>query len=300
VSTGWVWLNGSLVEEAAATVSVRDVGLLHGAGVFTTMRAVGGRVFRLDAHLQRLAASCQALALPLPYAADVLREAVTALLARMELADARLRLTVTRGSPGEDGAMRPTVLLTATPFEPYPAKLYERGMTVMVLDDQKLNPFDVQAGHKTLNYFSRLTALRRAAQRQAGEALWFNVQNHLQSGSISNVFLVRDGRLRTPPTAAEQADPATDLPPGLPPSAVLPGITRAAVLDLARAAGLDARPAVLDINDLLAAQEVFLTNSIMGLLPVCRIEKHDVGHGNPGPVWRELSGQYEKLLRAQA
>src|SRR5688500_9956771 len=201
-----VWLNGAFVDEAEASVSLRDTGLLHAAGVFTTMRANGGRVFRLDRHLQRLRASCEALFIPLlpPCHApstpllpkdEALAAAGDELLKRHHLTDARLPLTVTRGMAEQDPIhglrLTPTVFLTAAALEPYPAEYYAKGLTVILLDDQKLNPYDVQAGHKTLNYVSRLAALRSANQRGAGEALWFNVHNYLQGGSISNVFLDR-------------------------------------------------------------------------------------------------------------
>src|SRR5204863_6724062 len=103
---------------------------------------------------------------------------------------------------------------------------YQRGMTVIVLDEQKLNPYDVQAGHKTLNYFSRLSALRAANTRRAGEALWFNVHNYLQSGSISNVFIAKAGKLITPPTPGEMLDAKLAEAMPYPKSAVLPGVTR--------------------------------------------------------------------------
>ena len=109
--------------------------------------------------------------------------------------------------------LSPTVFLTAAELEPYPEEYYRRRLTVVLLDEQKLNPYDVQAGHKTLNYFSRLSALREANRRGAGEALWFNVHNYLQSGSISNVFVVKDGVIVTPPTAVELRDPPSPRPP---------------------------------------------------------------------------------------
>ena len=168
-----VFLNGNYVEESAASISVRDTGLLHAAGVFTTMRAYSGKVFRLADHLQRLRRSCEHLFVPLQFKDDLLMEAAGEVLARNQLEDARLRLTVTRGAAAQDPLhglrLEPTVLLTAAEFEAYPAEYYARGMTVTVLNEQKLNPYDIQAGHKTLNYFSRLTALRDAAQRGAGE-----------------------------------------------------------------------------------------------------------------------------------
>jgi branched-chain amino acid aminotransferase len=282
-----VWLNERLVPEEQAHLSPRDAGLLHAAGVFTTMRAYSGRVFRLAEHLARLRGSCAALSIPATLSDEMIRDAVDDLLDANGLSDARLRLTVTRGAIVDD-RLNPTILLTAQAFEPYPAEFYERGMTVVVLDDQKLNPFDVQAGHKTLNYFSRLAALRSATERGAGEAIWFDVNNRLQSGSISNVFIVKEGKLRTPPTAA-------DLRGGR--SAVLPGVTRQAVVELAIQQKVDLAATPLTIDDLLGADEVFLTNSVMGLMPVCRIERKAIGNDRPGPVFRKLSEAYEEHVR---
>jgi branched-subunit amino acid aminotransferase/4-amino-4-deoxychorismate lyase len=288
-----VWLNGSLIDESAATVSVRDTGLLHAAGVFTTMRSGDGKVFRLGAHLARIRASCEALFIPLKYADSVLTQAVKSLLEANGFADARLRMTVTRGSAVQDPLhglrVEPNVFITAAELEEYPAEFYERGLTVMLLDEQKLNPYDLQAGHKTLNYLSRLAALREANRRGAGEALWFNVHNYLESGSISNVFIVKDGKLLTPPSAAELRDPV--LRDALPysRSAVLPGITRAAVLELARTAGMDVRLMAINVTTLLEADEVFLTNSIMRVMPVCRIERSAVGTEKPGEITLDLS-----------
>src|ERR1043165_7049311 len=123
-------------------------------------------------------------------------------------------------------------------------------MAVVRLDEQKLNPYDLQAGHKTLNYFSRLSALREANRRGGGEALWFNVHNYLQSGSISNVFVVKRNVLITPPTNTELRDPTVAEATAYPKSAVLPGITRGAVIELAKAEGIDVRLASIDVNQL--------------------------------------------------
>src|SRR4051812_31830706 len=231
------WINGQFVDEDDANVSLRDTGLLHAAGVFTTMRAGGGRVFRLDQHLARLRRSCEALFVPIKCGDAELAGAVDELLERNELTDARLRLTITRGQASNDPLhgthLAPNCFLTATELQPYPANYYEQGLTVMLNDEQKLNPYDHQAGHKTLDYFSRLAGLREAVRRGAGEALWFNVHNYLQSASVANVFLVRTGALIPPPPQEElrNADVAERTP--YPKSNVLPGITRAAVIELA-------------------------------------------------------------------
>ena len=284
----FVWINGQFVPEEDAHVSVRDSGLLHAIGLFTTMRSVGGKVLRIDAHLKRLRESSEVLFIPLIPNDKAIKTAAEELLQRNELTDARLRLTLTRGvsqmDPVHGQRLDPTLFLTAGPFEPYPAEFYEKGLTVIVLDEHKLNPYDLQAGHKTLDYFSRLHALREANRRGAGEALWFNTGNYLQSGSISNVFLVRDGALVTPPTNEElRSEPLRSRTP-YPRSNVLPGTTRGVIFDLAKTAGIpvDIRP--VTINDLLAADEVFLTNSVMSVMPVCRIERKAIGNESPGPL----------------
>jgi branched-chain amino acid aminotransferase len=297
----FAWVNGEFFDEASASVSLRDTGLLHGAGVFTTMRGYGGRVFQLDRHLRRLRDSCEALFIPLQYKDEALRSATEELLRRNELSDARLRLTVTRGSARQDPLhglrLEPNVFLTAAALDPYPAEYYERGLTVILLDEQKLNPYDLAAGHKTLNYFSRLAALREANRRGAGEALWFNVHNYLESGSITNVLLVKDGVLVTPPTPADLHDSTVASKVPYPKSCVLPGVTRAVVLDLAREAGIETRLASIDVNQLLAADEVLLTNSIMGVMPVCRLERKAVGNDRPGEVTLRLMEAYAALAQ---
>jgi len=286
------WLNGRLVDEDSPQVSLRDTGLLHAAGVFTTMRAKDTRVFRLAQRIKRLRASCEALFIPLQFNDTDLTSAVAAVLEKNQLQDARLRITVTRGQSRQDplhgAVITPNCFITAAELQAYPASFYAGGMTVVIEDEQKLNPYDLQAGHKTVNYLSRLAAMRQAATRGAGEALWFNVHNYLQSGSISNVFLVKEGTLITPPTAEDlriaaiaEASPYTR-------SNVLPGVIRAAVLELALGRGIPVKIQAVTINELLEAQEVFLTNSIMQVMPVGRIEKHAISAEAPGPVTRAI------------
>ena len=297
-----VWLNGQFIDDNSASVSLRDTGLLHAAGVFTTMRSYGGKVFRVEQHLHRLRHSCEALFIPLQFKDDVIIAATEELLRFNELPAARLRLTVTRGVAEQDPLhgmrLSPTAFLTATELQPYPVEYYERGLTVILLDDQKLNPYDMQAGHKTLNYFSRLAALRAANQRSAGEALWFNVHNYLQCGSISNVFIAKDGVLITPPTPTDLHDPAISARIPYPKSATLPGVTRGAVLELAAEHGIETSIAAIDVNQLLEADEVFLTNSIMGVMPACRIERKAIGGDKPGPITLRISELYADAVQA--
>ncbi len=301
-----VWIDGHFLEENLATLSIRDTGILHAAGVFTTLRAYSAgsaaRIFRLDQHLLRVRNSCEALFIPLHHKDEALAEAANELLARNNLVEARLRITVTRGAARHDPLhglhLEPTTFITAAALEPYPEDFYQRGMTVIALDDQKLNPYDIQAGHKTLNYFSRLAALRSANQRDAGEALWFNVHNYLQSGSISNVFIAKDHVLITPPTPDEMQDPAVRADVAYSRSAVLPGITRRTVLELAATLQLPIKLASATITDVLEADEVFLSNSIMQIMPVCRIERSPIGNDRPGPITLQLTQAYRNLIKS--
>lgn len=297
------WMNGNFVDEADAAVSIRDTGLLHAAGVFTTMRAYGGVVFRLRRHLTRLRESCEALFIPLLPKDELLMEVVGEVLEKNKLADARLRLTVTRGTSQQDPLhglrLEPNVFLTATELQAYPESYYQEGMTVVLNDEQKLNPYDIQAGYKTLNYFSRLAALRDATRRSAGEALWFNVHNYLQSGSISNVFVVKDGRLMTPPTPREMLDAAMRDAMPYPRSAVLPGITREAVMEAAKKAGIELQITAINVHQLLEADECFLTNSIMQVMPVGRVERHAFGEGRPGTVTRKLGEELARMIAGE-
>ena len=141
----------------------------------------------------------------------------------------------------------------------------------------RANPHDPFAAHKTLQYWPRIAALQRAGESGCAEALWFTVENQLASGSVSSVFLVKDGRIRVPFARGEA-----------PSSAVLPGCTRAAVLLWAEGTGIAVERADLGIEDVLAADEIFLTNSSWGVMPVVRVERHQVGAGAPGPVARAM------------
>jgi branched-chain amino acid aminotransferase len=284
----YVFLNGQLVAAAEARVSAFDAGLLHGVGLFETMRAYNGVVFRLDDHLQRLRGSAEALRISLPEDVGPWRRGISDLLEANGLKEARVRLMVTPGSvraaaegqgqpPGE-----PTVLITAGPMTAYSAELYQRGMTVLICGF-KQGRYDPTCGHKTTSYFPRLIALRDAQLRGCGEALWFTTENLLAEGSISNIFVVKDRVAKTPPV---------DTP-------VLPGVARKVVLELAGAEGIAYREAPLTINDLLGAEEVFLTNSIMEVMPVCRIERHAVGDEKPGPITGQLAEAYRLRVTAE-
>ncbi len=278
-----VLLNGKFIEASSATISIFDGGFLHGAGLFETMRADHGHVFRLEPHHERMVASASALGLPitlddLPTSADFDK-----LIAENKLTTARIRMTVTVGSmhPSDVSADRPmlTVCVTASSLPAYPPDLYRHGMKVMITAYTQ-STTDPLTGHKTTNYLPRLLALRKAREFNCGEALWFTPQNYLAEGCISSVFIVKNNAIATPPL---------DTP-------VLPSVTRSAVLELAKREGIEHHEKTLDINDVLGADEVFITNSSMQVVPVCSVEKSDIGEGKPGPMSARLRQLYMKLV----
>jgi branched-chain amino acid aminotransferase len=296
-----VWLNGTILSREEARVSAFDAGLQHGVGLFETMYARGLDAFRRDLHLERLERSAQALRLTERLHLRPLAEAVTqALEAHLEgLGDAettpalRVRLTMTGGDlnllmqrqqPGVD----PTILIQVQPAAQYPERLMQHGARV-VIADAKLNPFDPTAGHKTLNYWPRLLALQEAAAKQTDEALHFSITNHLANGSVSNVFLVKDGTLLTPIARGEEEE-------GSLPSPVLPGITREVVKEIAAGLNIGCAAQMLTITEVLDADEVFLTNSSWGVLPVVQVEAKAIGDGFVGPIAKKLMERYWQLV----
>lgn len=288
-----VWINGQFVERDDARISIFDAGYQHAIGLFETMSAHHGRVFRGEAHVLRLVESARELLLSESLRPEPLLEAINTVVTRNNMDTARVRLSVTGGdlnllqSQGKS-AVDPTVLIVAQLPTDYPDSFFEQGVMVLIAEGRS-NPFDPMAGHKTLNYWPRIQALQVAGGRRASEALWFTVSNHLEGGSVSNAFILRDEVLCTPVVRGEEQSGAI-------PSSVRPGITRAAVLECAESMGLETRAMMLDIEDLLGAQEVFLTNSSWGMLPVVRIEREQIGDGAVGSVTTALRERFQRLV----
>jgi branched-chain amino acid aminotransferase len=278
-----VFLNDKLVDIDKACISVTDSGFLYGAGLFETMRSHNGVVFALTDHLDRLFASAEALSINNPYDRQYITEAINKVLHANKLTDARLRLTLTNGPMAEIEEQRKSILLiTATKLQSYPPEYYTKGVMV-VLCPFKQNPLDPVSGRKTTSYFSRMIALNLAHQKRAAESLWFTVDNRLAEGCISNVFLVKDSELFTPPVTTP----------------VLAGVARKTVCRLADRNSIKLTEKDLSIDDVLGADEIFLTNVIMQVMPIIQVEKHIVGDGRVGPVTKKLYQSFEELVKKE-
>jgi branched-chain amino acid aminotransferase len=271
----WVFLNGQIIERERAAIPALDRGLLHAYGLFETMRSYNGRVFRLDAHYRRLYEGAEALGLALNLSLDEIAAAVEMLLERNGLPDARIRLTVTAGPENGDGQ----VLLVATPPTDYPPELYERGMAA-VTSAIRRNETSPLSRIKSLNCLDNLLAREDARRRGADHAILLNTRGLVTEGNASNVFLAQGERLLTP---------SID-------SGVLPGITRAAVMELAREAGIACLEGEVEAAMLDDAREAFLTGSVMGVMPLTRLDGRPIGGGRPGPTTTAISRLYDQAV----
>jgi branched-chain amino acid aminotransferase len=280
-----IFMNDRLVPEEEAKVSVFDHGLLYGDGVFEGLRSYSGRVFRLDAHLDRLWASARAIALEIPLAKDVVAQAVNDTLAANKLIDGYVRLVVTRGagSLGLDPnrTKNPQVIVIADTISLYPREFYEKGLRIVTAATQRVHSAALSPRIKSLNYLNNIMAKLEGLQAGCVEALMLNHKGEVAECTGDNLFVVRGGRLLTPP----------------PDAGILEGITRGAVMDLAHAAGIDCGEATLTRYDLYTADECFLTGTAAEVIPVVEIDGRKVGSGTPGPITARLTTDFHTLVR---
>ena len=279
----WIHLDGRLVPAAEARVSVFDHGLLYGDGVFEGIRVYDGNIFRLREHLDRLFESARTLMIEIPRSLGELEADTAEAVAANGLRDAYIRLLVTRGvgDLGIDPAScpKPSVVIIVTGVRFYPAAVYENGMGIVTASTRRVPPDSLDPRIKTLNYVNNILAKLEARRAGVPEALMLNHHGRVAEGTADNVFMVKHGRLKTP-CVMEGA---------------LPGITRGAVLELARAAGVSTEEGAIGLHDLYNADEMFLTGTGAELVPVIALDGRRIGAGEPGPMTRRLAAAFMAL-----
>lgn len=271
-----VHLNGRIVPENEARISPDDRGFLMGDGVFETLRTYGGHLHAWDEHVERLRRSCATARLPFP---DDLREKVVALLRANGLADAAVRITLTRGPGGRgaspQGAGPPTVLITAKPIQ-VPASVYETGVRLLTCARRRIGAEALDPGMKTTNYLVNVLARIEAEENGADDALFVDADGFVVEATQANLFAIEGDALLTPPLS----------------SGCLPGVTRATLLRIAKRSGFTPRETPLRADALAAMDEVFLASSVTELAPVVSVDGARVGEGRPGERTRALHRAY--------
>jgi branched-chain amino acid aminotransferase len=280
----FVWLNGEVVPAEKARVSVFDRGILLGDGVYETLRVRNGRPFRWPPHRERLRSSLEKARIALPFPLALLDQGIAGCLRANHLREARLRMTLTRGdgNPGfemMEGA-RPTVVIAASPWRPLPQWKYSEGVQAVIPRIRQTGEDNLDPALKSISRIHLVLARMEAEERGAQEALLLGSGGEVREGTASNVFLAERGTLRTPSLE----------------SGVLEGITREAILELARAAGIPCREDRVTRDDLESADEIFFTNTSWGALPVTRLDGKPVGSGRPGPLSRKLGDLLAALV----
>ncbi len=280
-----VYISGKLYEKDDARISVYDHGFLYGDGVFEGIRSYGGRVFRLRQHIARLYDSARAIRLEMPMTPDALAEAVRSTLQANGIADGYIRLVVSRGAGylGLDPrkTSNPQVIIITDRIELYPSELYEKGMAIVTASTLRNHPNALSPRIKSLNYLNNILAKIEGIDAGVPEALMLNVKGEVAECTGDNIFVVRRGQVLTPPTDA----------------GILEGITREAVMELAREAGYEVHEKPLLRHDVYTADECFLTGTAAEVIPVVRCDGRAIGSGQPGPITKDLRQRFIELTR---
>ena len=278
-----VYVNGAIHDRDGAVISVFDRGFLYGDSVYEVLRTSGGRPVDLDRHLERLERSAAAIALVLPEP-DEIRGAIAATLEAAGNPEAYVRIIVTRGGGAITldiaAAERPSLLVITSPLALPAAELYRDGAHLAIVAVERTSRRAVDPAVKSGNYLNNIMALAEARRAGAYEALMCGPDGRIAEGSTSNVFAVRGGRLATPALA----------------TGLLPGITRQRIIELAAGAGIATDEGDLFPDDVRGADEVFITSSIRGVMPVTKLDGAPVKDGAPGPITRQLMDLYQRFL----
>ena len=280
-----VYIDGTLYDKEDAKISVFDHGFLYGDGVFEGIRSYGGKVFRLDAHLDRLWDSAKAIHLAIPTSKPQMAEAIRQTLAVNGIEDGYIRVVVTRGigTLGLDPnrCACPQIVIITDKIALYPEEFYRKGLEIVTASTLRNHPAALSPRIKSMNYLNNILAKIEGLQAGCVEALMLNHKGEVAECTGDNIFLVRGGRLLTPPNDA----------------GILSGVTRQAVIELAGQAGLATAEIALTRHDVYVADECFLTGTAAEVVPVVKVDARTIGDGTPGPITRDLMERFHKLAR---
>jgi branched-chain amino acid aminotransferase len=281
-----VWLDGKWFDRETATVSVYDHGLLYGDGVFEGIRVYGGKIFKLSEHLDRLYDSAKAIWLTIPMPKDEMAAVTEEAVRRSGIAEAYIRHVITRGV-GDLGldprkCPKPSIIIIVDTIRLFPEEVYETGLRVVTAGTPIPHREALSPRVKSLNYLPHILAKIEGIHSGADEVLMLDSEGHVAEGSGQNIFVVKNGAVRTP----------------APYAGILKGVTRDVVIELARQAGYDMQETMLNRYDVYTADEAFFTGTASELISIRQVDGRTIGNGKPGPVTRDLRSRFQALARS--
>ena len=277
-------VDGQLGSEKDRLLSPLDQGFLFGASVYETVRTYDGVPFLVERHLKRLRDSALALGFDIDESDETLTRRVYETLEASGNAESSIRIVVSAGVGAIDyrqgSTKKPTIVIVVRPLPPFPESLYKDGATASFVSIMRAGRGNLSPRIKSSNLLNNLMALRQAHERGAYEALMLNPKGEVCEGSMSNVFVVKDGAIATPPISA----------------GILEGITRELVLSIAREGGFELEERILLPDELVGADEVFITASSRQVVPIVKVDEQPIADGRPGPVTQKLISLYHEKV----
>ena len=271
-----VYINGLFWTIDKANVSVLDRGFTYGDGLFETMRSYSGKIFRLECHLDRLLQSARSIFIDLPMTKNEIRSAINTSIQINMLSNSIVRITITRGEqdPGIniDYNAPPTVVIFARPLEHIPEKIYKNGVGIKLYKNSGIQIQGISNQIKSCNYLSNILLRERGIKEGCFESILLDHNNNITEGTISNVFIIKNNQLKTPHVN----------------EFVLSGITRQAILDICRENSISFMEDTITEKNMQEADEIFLTNSVIGVLPVSQINHQKLKNTIPGPITKKI------------
>lgn len=283
----WIFLNGEFVTKDNAKISVYDHGFLYGDGVFEGIRVYSGNIFRMKEHMDRLYRSAKSIMLKIPYTQEEFTDLVVKTVERNQHESAYIRIVVSRGvgdlGLDPNNCRGANVVIIVEPLAIFPKHLYETGLEIVTVATRRNRPDVLSPKVKSLNYLNNILVKIEARLANVNEALMLNDQGYVAEGSADNVFIIKDGVFYTPPGYI----------------GALEGITRNAVIDIARELGYEVKEEPFTRHDVYTADEVFLTGTAAEVIAVVKVDGRPIGNGVPGSYTKQLLEKFRERVVAE-
>lgn len=281
----YIYMNGEYVTEEEAKVSVFDHGFLYGDGIFEGIRVYSGNVFRLKEHIDRLYDSAKSILLDIPMSKEEMIESVVNTVRKNNLKDAYIRLVISRGkgnlSLDPFTCHHPQVIIIVDKIKLFNEEMHEKGLKIITVPTRRNTPDALNPKIKSLNYLNNILVKIEAHLAGVSEALMLNGEGYVAEGSGDNIFIIKNGKLYTPPSYL----------------GALEGITRQAIMDIARRLGFEVLEQPFTRHDVFVADEVFLTGTAAEVIAVSEVDGRMIGNGSRGPITKALLNEFQKLVK---